>query len=124
MLFHNKPTLTKNADPGALLAAWPQSLKRISSYWMPELRRLGVHAPVILVGTKNDLGKQQEQELSTVRSSLLASQISAHAGLLLPSACINIVIIASRLHEPSTCCWESIGQHLMCCISLDRWHSR
>ena len=69
MLFHNKPTLTKNADPGALLAAWPQSLKRISSYWMPELRRLGVHAPVILVGTKNDLGKQQEQELSTVRSS-------------------------------------------------------
>ena len=69
---------------------------------MPELRRLGVHAPVILVGTKNDLGKQREQELSTVRSSLLALQKSARVGLLSLSVCIGIVIIASGCmsHRP------------------------
>ena len=91
---------------------------------MPELRRLGVHAPVILVGTKKDLGKQREQELSTVRSSLPALHLSAHARLLSPCVCISIANIASGSHEPSACCWGSIGQPLMCCILLDRWHSR
>lgn len=31
------------------------ALARISSHWLPELRRIGVRAPVILVGTKSDL---------------------------------------------------------------------
>lgn len=48
------------------LAARPQTLKRVSSYWMPELRRLGVHVPVILVGTKVDKNKQ---DISAVRCS-------------------------------------------------------
>ncbi|EFN55684.1 hypothetical protein CHLNCDRAFT_133936 [Chlorella variabilis] len=33
----------------------PGTLRRISSYWMPELRRLGVHVPVMLVGCKSDV---------------------------------------------------------------------
>ncbi|GAB4823148.1 hypothetical protein N2152v2_010194 [Parachlorella kessleri] len=32
-----------------------QTLKRVTSYWMPELRRLGVHVPVMLVGCKSDI---------------------------------------------------------------------
>jgi len=31
------------------------SLEKVRSRWMPELRRIGVRAPVILVGTKSDL---------------------------------------------------------------------
>jgi mitochondrial Rho GTPase 1 len=30
------------------------ALARIGSHWLPELRRIGVRAPVILVGTKSD----------------------------------------------------------------------
>lgn len=33
----------------------PQTLRRVSTYWMPELRRLGVHVPVMLVGCKSDV---------------------------------------------------------------------
>eukprot|EP00887_Chlorella_sp_A99_P007934 scaffold12.g7934.t1 len=33
----------------------PDTLRRVSSYWMPELRRLGVHVPVMLVGCKSDI---------------------------------------------------------------------
>lgn len=33
----------------------PGTLRRVSSYWMPELRRLGVHVPVMLVGCKSDV---------------------------------------------------------------------
>ncbi|KAL4436835.1 hypothetical protein ABPG75_003974 [Micractinium tetrahymenae] len=33
----------------------PATLRRVSSYWMPELRRLGVHVPVMLVGCKSDV---------------------------------------------------------------------
>lgn len=33
----------------------PQTLRRVSSYWMPELRRLGVHVPIMLVGCKSDI---------------------------------------------------------------------
>jgi Ras family protein T1 len=33
----------------------PQTLGRVSSYWMPELRRLGVNVPIMLVGCKSDV---------------------------------------------------------------------
>ena len=32
----------------------PQTLRRVSSHWLPELKRLGVAVPVILVGCKSD----------------------------------------------------------------------
>ncbi len=57
-----------NADVIVLLFATdrPQTLSRVSSYWMPELRRLQVTVPVVLVGTKSDL-KPNEQQLQQVR---------------------------------------------------------
>ena len=33
----------------------PQTLRRVSSHWLPELRRLGISVPVILVGCKSDV---------------------------------------------------------------------
>lgn len=36
------------------------SLRRISSYWMPELKRLNVKVPVLLVGCKSDLRPADE----------------------------------------------------------------
>jgi Ras family protein T1 len=33
----------------------PSTLDRLSSYWLPELRRLEIKAPVIVVGCKLDL---------------------------------------------------------------------
>jgi Ras family protein T1 len=32
----------------------PASLRRVSTHWLPELRRLGVAAPVLLVGCRSD----------------------------------------------------------------------
>ena len=57
-----------NADVVVLLFATdrPQTLARVSSYWMPELRRLHVTVPVVLVGTKSDL-KPNDQHLQQVR---------------------------------------------------------
>ena len=55
------------ADVVLLLFATDRSeaLARVQSHWMPELRRLGVKAPVILVGTKSDR-KQADQDLQQV----------------------------------------------------------
>lgn len=33
----------------------PATLRRVSSHWMPEFRRLGVEVPILLVGCKSDL---------------------------------------------------------------------
>ena len=41
------------------------TLRRVSSYWMPELRRLGVHVPVMLVGCKSDV-RPADQSLHQV----------------------------------------------------------
>lgn len=41
------------------------SLEKVRSRWMPELRRIGVRAPVILVGTKSDL-KSTDLDLQQV----------------------------------------------------------
>ncbi len=62
-------TSTRSEDKEALEAACRQasvivlcfrmerleSLRRISSYWMPELKRLNVQVPVLLVGCKSDI---------------------------------------------------------------------
>ena len=44
----------------------PNTLRRISSYWMPELRRLGVNVPVMLVGCKSDV-RPADRSLHEVR---------------------------------------------------------
>ena len=44
----------------------PATLRRISSYWMPELRRLGVAVPVMLVGCKSDV-RPADRSLHEVR---------------------------------------------------------
>jgi mitochondrial Rho GTPase 1 len=43
------------------------ALARIGSHWLPELRRIGVRAPVILVGTKSDK-KSTNHDLQQVNS--------------------------------------------------------
>jgi mitochondrial Rho GTPase 1 len=55
------------ADVIVLLFATDRSdaLARIGSHWLPELRRIGVRAPVILVGTKSDL-KSADHNLQQV----------------------------------------------------------
>lgn len=39
-----------------------ESLQRLSDYWLPELRRMGVTVPIILVGARQDLGPEQEKQ--------------------------------------------------------------
>lgn len=43
----------------------PQSLRRVSTHWMPELRRLGINVPIILVGCKSDI-RPADQSLHQV----------------------------------------------------------
>lgn len=42
------------------------ALARVGSHWLPELRRIGAKAPVILVGTKSDL-KSADHNLQQAR---------------------------------------------------------
>ncbi|KAH9295641.1 hypothetical protein KI387_039229 [Taxus chinensis] len=49
----------------------PSTLERLSTYWLPELRRLEVKAPVIVVGCKLDLRDDQPQSLEQVMSPLM-----------------------------------------------------
>ena len=51
----------------------PDSLRRVSSYWLPELRRLKVKAPVTLVLAKTDL-VQNDQVLHEVRPRRVSCQ--------------------------------------------------
>lgn len=44
----------------------PGTLRRISAYWLPELKRLGVHVPVMLVGCKSD-ARPADRTLHEVR---------------------------------------------------------
>lgn len=39
-----------------------ESLQRLSEYWLPELRRMGVTVPIILVGARQDMGPEQEKQ--------------------------------------------------------------
>lgn len=63
------------ADVIVLLFATDRSdaLARIGSHWLPELRRIGVRAPVILVGTKSDT-KSADHNLQQVRCMQLTGE--------------------------------------------------
>lgn len=51
------------------------SFKRLSDHWLPELRRMGVLVPIILVGARKDLGPDlKKQMLHQVRGGRRASQ--------------------------------------------------
>ncbi|PKA50458.1 Rac-like GTP-binding protein ARAC3 [Apostasia shenzhenica] len=49
----------------------PATLDRLSSYWLPELRRLEVKVPVIVVGCKLDLRDEQQLSLEQVMSPIM-----------------------------------------------------
>ena len=43
------------------MAGQPKTLQRVRTYWIPELRRLNVRVPIILVGCKNDIKPPEER---------------------------------------------------------------
>jgi GTPase SAR1 family protein len=47
----------------------PATLRRVPTYWMPELRRMGITAPVVLVGCKSDI-RPADQTLHQARRSV------------------------------------------------------
>ncbi|KAG0468484.1 hypothetical protein HPP92_017812 [Vanilla planifolia] len=49
----------------------PASLDRLSTYWLPELRRLEVKVPIIVVGCKLDLRDEQQTSLEQVMSPIM-----------------------------------------------------
>ncbi|XP_058076938.1 mitochondrial Rho GTPase 1-like [Magnolia sinica] len=49
----------------------PATLDRLSTYWLPELRRLDVKVPVIVVGCKLDLREEQQVSLELVMSPIM-----------------------------------------------------
>ena len=53
------------------LAGSSRSLKNVTKHWMPLLLRLGVHVPVILVSSKQDLAEQEDEELAAVNPNPL-----------------------------------------------------
>ncbi|CAO2832721.1 unnamed protein product [Amaranthus hypochondriacus] len=64
----------KRADAVVLTYACdrPETLDRLSTYWLPELRRLEVKVPVIVVGCKLDLRDEQQQaSLEQVMSPIM-----------------------------------------------------
>nr|AUS89406.1 MIRO GTPase 2-like protein [Sesuvium portulacastrum] len=64
----------KRADAVVLTYACdrPETLDRLSTYWLPELRRLEVKVPVIVVGCKLDLRDEQHQtSLEQVMSPIM-----------------------------------------------------
>ncbi|KAK8633253.1 hypothetical protein V6N13_014101 [Hibiscus sabdariffa] len=64
----------KRADALVLTYACdqPETLNRLSTFWLPELRQLEVKVPVIVVGCKLDLrGDQQQVSLEQVMSPIM-----------------------------------------------------
>ncbi|PWZ54782.1 Mitochondrial Rho GTPase 1 [Zea mays] len=51
----------------------PATLERLSSFWLPELRRLQLKAPVIVVGCKLDLRDEQQVSLEQVMAPIMQS---------------------------------------------------
>ncbi|XP_010931977.1 mitochondrial Rho GTPase 1 [Elaeis guineensis] len=49
----------------------PSTLDRLSTYWLPELRRLEIKVPVIVVGCKLDLRDEQQMSLEQVMSPIM-----------------------------------------------------
>ncbi|CAI9282217.1 unnamed protein product [Lactuca saligna] len=63
----------KSADAVVLTYACdkPSTLDRLSTFWLPELRRLEVRVPVIVVGCKLDLRDEQAVSLEQVMSPIM-----------------------------------------------------
>ncbi|XP_064951042.1 mitochondrial Rho GTPase 1-like isoform X3 [Musa acuminata AAA Group] len=63
----------KSADAIVLTYACdrPSTLDRLSTYWLPELRRLEAKVPVIVVGCKLDLRDEQQVSLEQVMSPIM-----------------------------------------------------
>ncbi|XP_073009017.1 mitochondrial Rho GTPase 1-like [Typha latifolia] len=51
----------------------PATLDRLSTYWLPEIRRLEVKLPVIVVGCKLDLREEQHLSLEQVMAPVMQS---------------------------------------------------
>ncbi|KAG0586124.1 hypothetical protein KC19_2G066000 [Ceratodon purpureus] len=49
----------------------PETLARLSSYWLPELRRLEINLPVIVVGCKLDLRDDRQPSLEEMMAPLM-----------------------------------------------------
>lgn len=49
----------------------PETLDRLSSYWLPELRRLQLNLPVIVVGCKLDLREDRQPSLEEIMAPLM-----------------------------------------------------
>ncbi|KAI5068058.1 hypothetical protein GOP47_0016403 [Adiantum capillus-veneris] len=49
----------------------PETLDRLSSHWLPELRDMGVRVPVIIVGCKLDLRNDQQQSLEQMMTPIM-----------------------------------------------------
>ncbi|XXG83501.1 hypothetical protein AAC387_Pa10g1241 [Persea americana] len=49
----------------------PETLDRLSTYWLPELRRMEVKVPVIVVGCKLDLRDEQQVSLELVMAPIM-----------------------------------------------------
>lgn len=86
----------------------PGTLRRVSSYWMPELRRLGVHVPVMLVGCKSDV-RPADRSLHEVGTACAPSAVLGCCWLLVASwlqGCCrgqSRMLIGARPHQPLAC---------------------
>eukprot|EP00245_Coleochaete_scutata_P005491 TRINITY_DN19096_c0_g1_i1.p1 TRINITY_DN19096_c0_g1~~TRINITY_DN19096_c0_g1_i1.p1 ORF type:complete len:636 (+),score=107.37 TRINITY_DN19096_c0_g1_i1:163-2070(+) len=72
----DKPKLEeecKNADAIVLTYACdiPQTLDRLAGYWLPELKRLKVVAPIVVVGCKLDLVPDNKRNLSQIMEPIM-----------------------------------------------------
>jgi len=45
----------------------PSSLQNVTTKWLPEIRATAPHLPILLVGTKSDLRKKEEETLETYK---------------------------------------------------------
>lgn len=61
-----------NCDVIVLLFATDRldTLRRVHSYWLPELQRLNVVVPIILVGCKNDISTDNFKEVNALATGL------------------------------------------------------
>lgn len=66
------------------------TLERVSSYWMPELQRLRIKVPIILVACKSDVRVANPDNLSGVRL-LWSSQSDGQKTLIVMEGIVDIV---------------------------------
>ena len=67
MVFHAVLLISLRVNsPLTIDVGSPRTLKRVTEVWVPELQRLGVKVPLLLVGCKSDL-RPQDQNMQQVR---------------------------------------------------------